>query len=387
MKSKLCADMGGSGADQIGMGDPLIEMRDIVKVFKTGAGDFTALNGVDVCFFEGEFVCVVGKSGSGKSTLVNMLTGIDHPTRGTVRVSDTLIHQLSEGRMSIWRGRNLGIVFQFFQLLPMLSIMENIMLPMDFAKSIPFKEREARAMELLELVGLEDYAHELPAEVSGGQQQSAAIARALANDPPIIIADEPTGNLDSRSADAVFEVFTELAGQGKTIIMVTHDSSLARRTGRMLLLSDGELVNNRIATAFPSLDHSRLLWLTHSMQPYSFGGEQHIPLPDQTQAAMYLFTSGQVEFVTRNGFFGKRKIRLSPGEYLATPDLLSFSDEVLGLRSADGEPIEALVLDQAAFKSWMGEAPADQVSLATAAQMRVASWRSNGGSRAQEISE
>lgn len=248
MKSKLCADMGGSGADQIGVGDPLIEMRDIVKVFKTGAGDFTALNGVDVCFFEGEFVCVVGKSGSGKSTLVNMLTGIDHPTRGTVRVSDTFIHQLSEGRMSIWRGRNLGIVFQFFQLLPMLSIMENIMLPMDFAKSIPFKEREARAMELLELVGLEDYAHELPAEVSGGQQQSAAIARALANDPPIIIADEPTGRLDSVTAETIFQIFLSLQEQGKTIIMVTHDRDLAQRASRTLEIADGEILDGEYLT-------------------------------------------------------------------------------------------------------------------------------------------
>jgi putative ABC transport system ATP-binding protein len=244
---------------------PLIEMQEIYKIFKTGAGDFTALNGVNVCFFEGEFVSVVGKSGSGKSTLVNMLTGIDHPTSGSVRVGDRYIHQLSEGEMSTWRGRNLGIIFQFFQLLPMLSILENIMLPMDFAKVIPFQEREERAMHLLELVGLQDYAHELPAGVSGGQQQSAAIARALANDPPLIIADEPTGNLDSRSADVVFEIFDDLTMQGKTIIMVTHDRSLAERTNRMLLLSDGELVNRWIANAFPELEHSRLLWLTHLM--------------------------------------------------------------------------------------------------------------------------
>jgi putative ABC transport system ATP-binding protein len=387
MNKKLCADMGGSGAYDSENGEPLIEMRDIVKVFKTGAGDFTALNGVDVCFFEGEFVSVVGKSGSGKSTLVNMLTGIDHPTSGTVRVADTYIHQLSEGEMSIWRGRNLGIVFQFFQLLPMLSILENIMLPMDFAKSIPFQEREGRAMQLLELVGLQDYAHDLPAEVSGGQQQSAAIARALANDPPIIIADEPTGNLDSRSADMVFEVFTGLANQGKTIIMVTHDSSLAKRTGRTLLLSDGELVNSRVANTFPDLDHSRLLWLTHTMQPHSFRSEQHIPLPDQPQAAMYLFITGQVEFVTRNGFFGKQRIQLSPGEYLATPDLALFNDEVLGLRSTAGEPVEALVLDQAAFQSWMGEAPQDQANFRRAAQDRVASWQSSAGSKEPESGE
>jgi putative ABC transport system ATP-binding protein len=378
MTDKLCADMGAALSAQGISGEPLIEMRDIFKVFKTGAGDFTALNGVDVCFYEGEFVSVVGKSGSGKSTLVNMLTGIDHPTSGSVRVGDTYIHQHSEGQMSIWRGANLGIIFQFFQLLPMLSILENIMLPMDFAKIFPFQEREARAMHLLEMVGLQDYAHDLPAEVSGGQQQSAAIARALANDPPIIIADEPTGNLDSRSADKVFEIFSELTQQGKTIIMVTHDSSLARRSDRMLLLSDGELINNWIASAFPELPHPRLLWLTHSMQPKSFDHQQPIPLPDNLQTAMYLFTSGPVEFVTRNGFFGKQEVRLDRGDYLALPDLQTFTDDVLGLRSATGEPVEALVLDRDSFQVWMAEDQTGQASLTAAARQRVSAWRSNG---------
>jgi putative ABC transport system ATP-binding protein len=380
MTVTLCADMGAAFAAQGKRGAPLIEMRDICKVFKTGAGDFTALNGVDVCFYEGEFVSVVGKSGSGKSTLVNMLTGIDHPTSGTVRVGDTYIHQLSEGQMSIWRGTNLGIIFQFFQLLPMLSILENIMLPMDFAKLIPFRERETRAMHLLEMVGLQDHAHDLPAEVSGGQQQSAAIARALANDPPIIIADEPTGNLDTRSADAVFDIFSGLTKQGKTIIMVTHDSSLAKRSDRMLLLSDGELVNNWIASAFPDLPHPRLLWLTHRMQTRSFDSHQPIPLPDNYQAALYLFTSGPVEFVTNNGFFGKRQVCLEEGDYLALPDLQNFTDDVLGLRSATGEPVEALVLDQTAFQDWMAEDQKGQEKLTTAAKQRVAAWRSNGSS-------
>ncbi|MES0361509.1 MAG: ABC transporter ATP-binding protein [Anaerolineales bacterium] len=378
MTDKLCADMGAALTAQGISGEPLIEMRDIFKIFKTGAGDFTALNGVDVCFYEGEFVSVVGKSGSGKSTLVNMLTGIDHPTSGSVRVGDTYIHQHSEGQMSIWRGANLGIIFQFFQLLPMLSILENVMLPMDFAKIIPFQEREVRAMQLLEMVGLQDYAHDLPAEVSGGQQQSAAIARSLANDPPIIIADEPTGNLDSRSADRVFEIFSELAQQGKTIIMVTHDSTLAQRSDRMFLLSDGELVNNWIANAFPELPHPRLLWLTHSMQPRSFDDQQPIPLPDNHQTAMYLFTSGPVEFVTRNGFFGNQKVRLDRGEYLALPDLQTFTDDVLGLRSTTGEPVEALVLDRDSFQGWMAEDQIGQANLTSAARQRVSAWRSNG---------
>jgi energy-coupling factor transporter ATP-binding protein EcfA2 len=260
----------------------------------------------------------------------------------------------------------------------MLSILENIMLPMDFAKLIPLQEREDRAMHLLELVGLQDYAHDLPAEVSGGQQQSAAIARALANDPPLIIADEPTGNLDSRSADAVFDIFNDLAEQGKTIIMVTHDRSLAERTHRMMLLSDGELVNTWIASAFPQLPHSRLLWLTHLMEHKTFEIGQPIPLPDDSPAALYLFTSGPVEFVTNNGFFGKHKVRLDQGEYLSLPDVQNFNSDVLGLRSANQDTVEALVLNQEAFRNWMAEDQDHQVDLSSAAAERLSSWRARG---------
>jgi putative ABC transport system ATP-binding protein len=227
-------------------GEPLIEMRQIVKIFKTPAGDFPALKGISTCFYRGEFVSVVGKSGSGKSTLVNMITGIDRPTSGSVSIDKTCIQSLSESQMSAWRGRNLGIVFQFFQLLPMLTLLENVLLPMDFCNTYPPAEREERGMALLRLVGLEEHAHQLPAAIAGGQQQSAAIARALANDPPILIADEPTGNLDSRTADAVFAVFSELVQRGKTIVMVTHDSSLAKRTTRSLTIVDGELVHDSL---------------------------------------------------------------------------------------------------------------------------------------------
>jgi energy-coupling factor transporter ATP-binding protein EcfA2 len=233
-------------------------------------------------------------------------------------------------------------------------------------------------MHLLELVGLGEYAHDLPAEVSGGQQQSAAIARALATDPPLIIADEPTGNLDSRSADVVFDIFNDLAEQGKTIIMVTHDRSLAERTNRMMLLSDGELINNWIANAFPELPHSRLLWLTHLMERQTFEGGQPIPLPDDSPVALYLFTSGPVEFVTRNGFFGKHKVRLDQGEYLSLPDVQNFSSDVLGLRSANDEKVEALVLNQEAFQNWMAEDQNHESDLSTAAVDRLSSWRSRG---------
>jgi putative ABC transport system ATP-binding protein len=224
--------------------EPLIVMQDISKVFKTPAGNFIALERVNATFYRGEFVSVQGRSGSGKSTLVNMVTGIDRPTTGTVCVEGICIQELSESRMSAWRGRNLGIVFQFFQLLPMLTVLENVMLPMDFCNQYSVQERPERALALLKLAGVEQYADMYPAAISGGQQQSVAIARALANDPPIIVADEPTGNLDTRTAEGVFELFRGLVTQGKTILMVTHDEELAGRTDRMLHLEDGRLIND-----------------------------------------------------------------------------------------------------------------------------------------------
>jgi putative ABC transport system ATP-binding protein len=219
----------------------LIAIRDVVKTYRTPTGDFDALRGITLDFHRGEFVSVVGKSGSGKSTLLNMLTGIDRPTAGHVLVDGVDIHRLGESRMAQWRGKHMGIVFQFYQLLPVLTLWENVLLPMDFCGVVPPEAREARALELLEMVGLSDVRDQMPAAVSGGQQQSAAIARALANDPPILVADEPTGNLDSRSADTIFAIFDMLAAQGKTIVMVTHDDGLAARASHLVRLVDGEV--------------------------------------------------------------------------------------------------------------------------------------------------
>ncbi len=221
----------------------LIELRRVVKTYRSAAGTFTALKGIDLAVDHGEFVAVVGKSGSGKSTAINMLAGIDRPTSGEILVGDTAVHTLSEGQMAVWRGRNLGVIFQFFQLLPTLTIVENVMLPMDFCGTLPSRERRPRAMHLLEQMEMVEHAHKLPAAVSGGQQQRAAIARALANDPPILVADEPTGNLDSKTAASVFELFERLVDQGKTILMVTHDIDLAQRVSRTVTLADGEIVD------------------------------------------------------------------------------------------------------------------------------------------------
>ncbi|MHB0856156.1 MAG: ABC transporter ATP-binding protein [Anaerolineae bacterium] len=225
-----------------GRNGALIQMREVVKTYRTPAGDFHALRGVDVDLYAGEFVGVVGRSGSGKSTLVNMITGIDRPTSGKVDIGGVHVHHLSESKMARWRGRNLGIVFQFYQLLPMLSLLENVLLPMDFGGVYPLAEREDRAWELLGLVGLAEQGHKLPSALSGGQQQCAAIARALANDPPIIVADEPTGNLDSHAAAEVFRVFEGLAQEGKMVVMVTHDDSLVQQVKRVVRLDDGQIV-------------------------------------------------------------------------------------------------------------------------------------------------
>jgi len=223
--------------------DFLIELQRVRKVYETTAGEFVALRDVDLQVDPGEFVAVVGKSGSGKSTLINMITGIDRPTVGEILVGDTAIHTLNEGQLAVWRGRNLGIIFQFFQLLPTLSLLENVMLPMDFAQMYAPREREQRAMHLLDQVDLAEHAHKLPAAISGGQQQRAAIARALACDPPILVADEPTGNLDSKTADSIFQLFEELVAHSKTILMVTHDRDLAKRVTRTVVLADGEIVD------------------------------------------------------------------------------------------------------------------------------------------------
>jgi len=219
----------------------LINLRDVVKTYETEAGGLTVLKDVSLRVREGELVGVVGPSGSGKSTLLNMITGIDRPTDGEVFVGGEAVHTLTENELARWRGRNVGVIFQFFQLLPTLTILENVMLPMDFCNVYKGRERKERAMHLLKQVDIADQAHKLPSALSGGQQQRAAIARALANDPPLLVGDEPTGNLDTATADQVFALFEALVDQGKTLVIVTHDVGLSERMGRVLHLLDGRI--------------------------------------------------------------------------------------------------------------------------------------------------
>lgn len=231
----------------VGAQQPLISLRNVVKDYDGLAGTVRVLQSLSLEVHKGEFVGVCGPSGSGKSTLINMITGIDRPTSGDVLVADTLLNKLSENELARWRGRSVGVIFQFFQLLPTLTVVENIMLPMDFCRMWTLKERPVRAMHLLEQVGLADQAHKLPNALSGGQQQRAAIARALANDPPLLVGDEPTGNLDSRTADKVFTLFEDLVAQHKTFVMVTHDNGLAARLPRVIEVVDGRLFEGSAA--------------------------------------------------------------------------------------------------------------------------------------------
>jgi putative ABC transport system ATP-binding protein len=220
----------------------LIELNDVTKAYNVAAGKFLALKGIGMQVDEGEFVAVVGKSGSGKSTLINMITGIDNPTSGEVFVASTPVHALDQEQLAVWRGKNVGIVFQFFQLLPTLTVAENVVLPMDFCNVYSPRERRERAIALLDKVGIAEQADKLPAALSGGEQQRAAIARALANDPPLLVADEPTGNLDSQTSDAVIQLFANLAREGKTVVMVTHERDLSRYFTRSIILSDGAVL-------------------------------------------------------------------------------------------------------------------------------------------------
>lgn len=221
---------------------PLIHLSQVSKQYATATTTFTALHGISLDVQQGEFLAIVGKSGSGKSTLINLITGIDSASSGEVVVAEQALHAMTEDQMAFWRGRNVGVIFQFFQLLPTLTVAENVMLPMDFCRSYPARQRRPRAMALLEQLGIAEQADKLPSDLSGGQQQRAAIARALANDPPLLVADEPTGNLDTQTATEVMQLFAALVDGGKTVLMVTHERDYDDFFTRSITLADGRLV-------------------------------------------------------------------------------------------------------------------------------------------------
>ncbi len=230
-----------------------VDIRNLRKVYQTPAGEFVALKNLSVKIGSGNFIAVIGRSGSGKSTFINCLTGIDRPTSGEIFIDNVAVHRLNELQLARWRGKRIGLVFQFFQLLPTLTLAENVILPMELNNTYPQHKRRKRALELLDMVGLADHSHKLPSDTSGGQQQRVAIARSLANDPAVIICDEPTGNLDATNALAMFRLFEDLRDDGKTIVMVTHDDELAQRADHVFLIEDGELVNEYLSNLLDEL--------------------------------------------------------------------------------------------------------------------------------------
>lgn len=323
----------------------MIHLRDVHKYYKTAIGDYHALNSIDLEIDAGEFVSIIGKSGSGKSTLLNMITGIDRPTSGEVFVNGTGVHTMGENKMARWRGKNLGIVFQFFQLLPTISVIENIMLPMDFCRTYPMRQREKRALELLDMVELADHAYKLPTALSGGQQQRIAIARALANDPPVIIADEPTGNLDSKTAESVFALFNDLVAKGKTIIIVTHDSGLAKRTHRTALIADGEIVNEYVAKAMPTLTQDQMLWATRNAKEQTFEAGAMIFTEGSSADTFYIVSKGTVDVVLpRPGQSDVIALQLGPGKFFGEMAYFHDRRRRASIRASEHSTVEVLAL-------------------------------------------
>jgi ABC-type lipoprotein export system ATPase subunit len=350
----------------------LIELCQVVKTFETAAGSFTALKGINLQVDKGDFVAVIGKSGSGKSTLINMLTGIDRPTSGEVYVGDVAVHKLSEGKMAQWRGRNVGIVFQFFQLLPTLSLVENVMLPMDFCNVYRARERKERAMHLLGLVDMTDQANKLPSAVSGGQQQRVAIARALATDPPIVVADEPTGNLDSKTAESVFDLFEDLVEQGKTILMVTHDQDLAKRVFRAVIVSDGEIIDEYLARAFPSLNDEQLVLATRRLEPQKFRPGAMIIERGQVADRFYIITKGDAEVVLHEPTGAEIVVgHMQAGQYFGEIALLRGGGRTATVRAAPGSSVEVLTLDHQTFNTLLGESEAVRQDLVRTMDERI----------------
>jgi ABC-type lipoprotein export system ATPase subunit len=360
--------------------DAAIVLRDVTKTYVNAAGEFPALKGINLQMSYGQFVALVGKSGCGKSTLLNMLTGIDYPTSGEVIVGGRKIYEMSESERALWRGRNVGIVFQFFQLLPTLTLLENTMLPMDYCDVYRPSERPQRALELLARVGLEGQAHKLPASVSSGQQQSAAIARALATDPPIIVADEPTGNLDSRSADTILRLFGELADQGKTILLVTHDPSFTKATDQTVILSDGEIIDDLVARALPLLSHPLMLQATHEAEMRRYEPGAVILQQGQRVDHFFLIRSGEVDVVLRSPGCPEISLAcLGEGQFFGEVELLHSGDSIASVRAAATGPVELSLLPKNGFQQLLRGSPPTQAMVAEVARIRLEENRAQNG--------
>ncbi|MCI0549720.1 MAG: cyclic nucleotide-binding domain-containing protein [Anaerolineae bacterium] len=335
---------------------PLIEIKNLRKVYQTPAGDFTAVNGINVEVQRGEFVAIIGKSGSGKSTFINMITGIDRPTLGEIIINGAPVHSFSEGQMAAWRGRNLGVVFQFFQLFPTLTILENIILPMELNKLYSKRERRERAMHLLEKVEMTEQAHKLPSAISGGQQQRVAIARALANDPPLLVADEPTGNLDSKTAEKIFSLFENLVASGTTILMVTHDSDLARRVNRTILISDGEVVNEYLVRALSTLTQDQLVEVSRGIKPQIFQPNSSIIRQGEKGDKFYVLLNGKADvYINMPGGSELQVNQLKPGQYFGEMALLGGGVRAATVKASHDGPVSVVALNEKSFNSLIND--------------------------------
>jgi ABC-type lipoprotein export system ATPase subunit len=353
--------------------EAMIDMHGVVKKFKNAAGEFAVLKGIDLTINRGEFVSIVGKSGSGKSTLLNMITGIDHPSSGQVIIAGTDIYtSVTESQRSRWRGRNLGIVFQFFQLLPMLTLLENVMLAMDFADMYDFDERPTRAMDMLTMVGLEKFANKLPVLVSTGQQQLAAIARALACDPPLLVADEPTGNLDTKSANTIINLFEELARSGKTVVMVTHDPSLTSRTTRNIIIADGELIDETVARSLPWLRHRHMMEFTRLVEKRIYQPKETIIPRNVHVEYLFMIRDGEVEVVLQDRKNQETVIsHLKPGEFFGEIELMRGGRSIANVRASAKGPVEVLLLNREDFLRVIEQSPITADALAKIVQQRL----------------
>jgi len=364
-----------SGEGTVSLNAPAIVLRNVEKVYENAAGKFVALKSINLQLCYGQFISIVGKSGCGKSTLLNMITGIDHPTSGEVLIGNEPIYHMSESQRALWRGKNLGVVFQFFQLLPTLTLLENTMLPMDYCNLYPFNERPERAVELLRLVGLEDQAHKLPTAVSSGQQQCAAIARALATDPSIILADEPTGNLDARSADNVLNLFEDLAKRGKTVLIVTHDPSITQRTDQTIILSDGEIIDRAIARALPFLSHPQMLAATKRAERRKVAPGATILKQGEPVEHFFMIVSGEVDIVVINKQSRKVELaRLGPGQFFGEVELTLGGHSIASVQGAE-TGAEVALLPKSIFFELIDGSPLTRQAIQETAATRLAENR------------
>ena len=354
---------------------PAVILRNVDKIYENAAGKFRALKNIDLQLSAGQFISIVGKSGCGKSTLLNMITGIDHPTSGDVMIGGEDIYSMSESERALWRGTNIGVVFQFFQLLPTLTLLENTMLPMDYCNKYPFNERPERALELLKMVGLEEQAYKLPTAVSSGQQQCAAIARALATDPNIILADEPTGNLDSRSAETVLQLFERLAQQGKTILIVTHDPSITLRTDQTIILSDGEIIDPIVARALPYLSHPQMLAATKQAEKLQVAAGQVILKQGEAVEYFFIIINGEVDIIMGTKFHKDVKLTsLGPGQFFGEVELMQNGQAVAHVHASE-DGAELALIPKALFLELIDGSPLTRRAIQDVASTRLAENR------------